>query len=102
MDAGFVDGINSRIGVRVGGEQCALGERVHLRGLGEEVHAIHLGHALVRQEQSDGIVARLQLAEGGQAGAAGICAHDAVAVRIAASQVALNGPEHLGVVIYGQ
>jgi hypothetical protein len=66
------------------------------------VHAIHLGHALIRKEQSYGIVARLQFAEGGQAGVAGICAHNAVAVRIAASQVALNGPEHLGIVIYGQ
>ena len=99
MHAGFVDGIDGGVGIRVGGEQGALGERVHLHGFGEEIHAVHLGHTLIRQQQRDGIVARFQFPQSGKPGASGIRAHDAVAIRVTAAQIALNGPEDLRVVI---
>ena len=50
VHAGFVDGIDGGVGIRVGGEQGALGERVHLHGFGKEVNAVHLGHALIRKQ----------------------------------------------------
>jgi len=100
VHAGLVDGIDGGVGIRVGSEQGALGERVHFHGFGEEIHAVHLGHALIRKQQGHGIVARFQFPQSGKAGASGIRAHDTVAVRIAAAQVALNGPKNFRVVIH--
>ncbi len=102
VHACLVDGVDGRVGVRIRGKQGALGERVHLHGFGKEIHAVHLGHALIGEQQSHGIVARFQFPQRGEAGASGIRAHDAVAIRIAAAQVALNGPQDFRVVIYCQ
>jgi len=60
-----------------------------------------LGHALIREQQSNGIVARFQFAQGRQAGGSGIRTHYAVAVRIAAAQVTLDRPQNFRVVIHG-
>ena len=99
VHAGFVDGVDGRVGVRIGREQSALGKRVHLHGFGEEIHAVHLGHTLIRQQQRDGIVARFQFPQSGKAGASGIRAHHAIAIRVTAAQIALNGPEDFRIVI---
>ncbi len=102
VHACLVDSINSRVGVRISGEQGALGERVHLHGFSKEIHAVHLGHALIGEQQSHGIVARFQFAQSGEAGASGIRAHDSIAIRIAAAQVPLNGAKDFRVVIHCQ
>src|SRR5205823_2340877 len=51
-----------------------------LHGFGEEADAVHLGHALVGQKKGHRIVASLEFAQGGNGGAAGVRAHDPVAV----------------------
>ena len=98
MDAGFVNGVDGSIGVRIGSEQGALGQRVHLHGFGKEIHAVHLRHALVREQQGHGVVASFQFPQSGKAGASRICAHDAIAV----PQITFNGPQDFRVVIYRQ
>jgi hypothetical protein len=58
-----------------------------------------LGHALVGEEKGYGIVAGFEFAKGGEGGAAGVGAHDAIAVRIVAAEVTLDGAEDLGVIV---
>ena len=70
-----------------------------LHGFGEEADAVHLGHALVGQKKGHRIVASLEFAQGGNGGAAGVRAHDPVAVRITAAQIALDGAQDLRVVV---
>ena len=65
MHAGFVDGVDGSVGIRIGREKGTLGERVHFHGFGKEIHAVHLRHALVREEQGHGIIARFQLPQRG-------------------------------------
>ena len=48
VHAGFVDGVDGSVGIRVCGQQGTLGKRVHLHGFGEEIYAVHLGHTLIR------------------------------------------------------
>jgi len=100
MYARLVDGVDGGIRIRVRRKQGPLGEGVHLHGFGEEIYAIHLGHALIGEKQGHGIVARFQFLQCGEAGTAGIRTHDAVAIRVPAAQVALNGPQDFRVVIY--
>ena len=57
VDAGFVDGVDGRAGVRIGGKQGALGERMKFHGFGEKADAVHLRHALVGKKEGDRIVA---------------------------------------------
>ena len=62
VDLGGVDGADGGFGVGVGGEQDALGLGVDGDGLLEEVDAGHAGHALVGEEEGDGLLALLKLA----------------------------------------
>ena len=101
MHASLVNGVDCGIRIGVGGQQGALGQRVHLHGFGEEIHAVHLGHALIREQQGHWIVACFQFAQSRQAGGSGIRAHDAVAIRITAAQITLDGPQYFRVVIHG-
>src|SRR5207253_3839037 len=52
----FVDGVDGRAGVRIGGKQGALGERMKFHGFGEKADAVHLRHALVGKKEGDRIV----------------------------------------------
>ena len=101
MDAGFIDGVDRGAGIRVSGEECALGEWMHFHGFGEETDAVHLRHALVGQEQGHGIVAGLEFTQSVEGGASGIRAHDAITVGVPAAQIALDGSENLGIIIDG-
>jgi hypothetical protein len=61
VDVRLIDGANRRIGVSVGGEQCPLriGKDVH--SFPQKRHSVHLGHALIRKQQSHALVPHLQL-----------------------------------------
>src|SRR2546421_8337210 len=72
---------------------------MQFHGFREEADAIHLRHALVSEKKRDGIVAGFEFAERGDGGAARVCTHDAIAVRIAAAQIALDGAQDLRVVV---
>src|ERR1700682_5896585 len=75
---------------------------MNVHGLGEETDAVHLRHALIGEQQGDGIVAGLELAQRGQRGAAGIRAHYAVTVGIMAAEIALDSAQHLRIVVHRQ
>ena len=101
VNFGFVDGIDSGVGVGVGGQQGTLGLGMNIHGLGEETYAIHVRHALIGKKQGDRIVSSFEFAQGAEAGAAGVGAHDAVFLRVVAAQVAFDGAEHFGIIING-
>jgi hypothetical protein len=71
-------------------------------GFGEKADAVHLRHALVGQQERDGVIASLKLAKGGKGGAAGAGAHDAIFVGIVAPKVALDSSQDLRVVVDGK
>jgi hypothetical protein len=71
-------------------------------GFGKKADPVHLGHALVRKQESDGIVAGLELAKSREGGAARVGAHNAIAVGIVAAKVSLDGSQDFGVVVDGQ
>ena len=63
IEPDVVDRPDGSLGVGVGREQNALGGREKRDGLAEELDAGHLRHALVHEEQRNGIIAELQLAQ---------------------------------------
>ena len=102
MDLDVIDGADRRVGVGVSREQRALCVRKQGHGFGQETHAIHLRHALIGQQQGHGIVASLQLAQGVERDLPRVCAQHAITVCIIVAQIALDGTQHFGVIIYRQ
>ncbi len=95
-----VDGANGRIGVRVSRQQGALGFRVKLDGLFQELHARHARHSLVHEEQRHGLVAEFQPLYGFKGRSAGIRGDDLVTVTVLAAQVALHGAQHIRIIVH--
>jgi hypothetical protein len=50
VHASFVDRVDGGIRICVRSQEGALGKRVHLHGFREEIHPVHLGHALVGKQ----------------------------------------------------
>ena len=93
VEADLVDRSNGDVGVGVGGQQDALRLGLERERLGEELGAGHRRHALVDEEQRHRIVALGQLAHDLERVGPGAGADDAVVVRVARAQVALDGPQ---------
>ncbi len=72
------------------------------RALLEHLDAAHAGHALVADDQGDGLVAGLELGQGVERGLAAGGAHDAVGGPILAAQVLDHGFQHAYVVVNRQ
>ena len=102
IEPDVVDRPDGGLGIGVGRQQDALGGREKLDGLAEELDAGHLRHALIRQEQRNGIVAELQLAQGIERSRAGIGAQDAVVLAVLAPQVSLDRGKDDAIVVYGE
>ncbi len=96
------DGVNALDGglsIGVGGEQYFAGLRIQLDGLGEELGAGHLRHALVDEKQRQGVVAALQFLDGLQGLTPRAGLDDPVLAAEVLPQIALHGTEHLRVVV---
>src|SRR5579859_6772036 len=102
VDAGRVDGLDGGVGVGVGGQQGALGGGEEIGGLGEETDAVEFGHALVGEEKRYRVVAGFKAAERVERFVSGGGAQDAVTLGVAATKIALDGLEHIGVVVNGE
>ena len=61
IDVGFVDGADRSIGIGVRGQQRALGVGKNPRCFLQKSDAVHVRHALVRQQQGHAVIAHLQL-----------------------------------------
>jgi hypothetical protein len=102
VDVDQVDGVDRRVGVGIRREQHPAGQReeVH-RGL-EELDAVHLGHAVVGQQQGNLVAAQLDLAQRLQRLVAGAGPDHPVPVPVPPPHVARDGPGHGQVVVDGQ
>jgi hypothetical protein len=96
-----VDRVDRRVRVRVRGQQHPPSTRVHVERLLQELDAVHLRHAVVRQDHRHEITAQLQLPQRVQRGLAGLRADDPVRRAVAAPQVPGDGPGHSRVVVHG-
>ena len=102
MDSGAVDRLNRRIGVRVGGQQDALGVGEKLHRLSEEFHPGHLRHPLIDQKQRHRIAPPLEPLQRLQGGRAGVSAQHSVVLGIPAAQVTLDRAQYFRVVVNRQ
>jgi hypothetical protein len=97
-----IDGLDSGIRIGVRRKQDAFRFRVQVDGPAYEIDTAHFRHALVGEKKRDGFVAAFQGFQGANRRGARLGPQDPVAIRVAYAQVALNGAEHLRVVINGQ
>ena len=68
----------------------------------QKVDAGHSGHALVGEEESDGVFALVELAADVQRGRPGGGADDAVVLTVVPAQVLDHGLQYAGVVVDGE
>jgi hypothetical protein len=94
-----VDSADGGFGVGVGGEQDAFGLGVEGHGLLQEVDAGHAGHALVGEEQGNGLFAVDKLLADVERGLAGGCTQDTIVLTVVAAQVLNHSFEYAGVVV---
>ncbi len=94
-----VDRGDRDLGVCVRGQQHPLRIRVDRARLGQELDAGHAGHPLIREKQRNRGAAQLQATNDVQRGLAAVRGDDPVLRPEPAAQVALDGPQHLGVVV---
>jgi hypothetical protein len=99
---GAVDGGDRRVRFSVGREQHPLRGREALTGLGEQRHPVHLGHALVGQDEGEGLVPRLQLFEDPQTGRARLGTQDPVVLAVTLTQIARHRAQHVGIVVHDE
>jgi len=59
-------------------------------------------HALIREDQGHGIVARFQLAQGRETGVSRLGAHNSIFLSVVPTEVTLDRSQHFGIVIDGQ
>ena len=102
IEPDVVDRPDGSLGISVGREQDTFSGREKRDGLAEEFDAGHLRHALIHEEQRNGIIAELQLAQGIERGRAGIGAQNAVVFAVMAPQVSLDRGEDDAIVVYGE
>ncbi len=91
MQLDFVDRLNGRVGIGVGRQQYAASVGIDLHGLGQELDAVHLWHAVIDQQQRHRIVALLQPPQQIERRRSGIRAQDTILLRIFAAKIALDG-----------
>ena len=94
-----VDGTDGGVDVRVSRQEDALGVRKQLQRLLQELHARHLGHAVVREEHGDVLLGQPKLAQDLERGTAGFGAHHSKALRVLAAQVAGYGLRDRGIIV---
>ena len=102
VNLGGVDGPDGGFGIGVRGEEHTLGVREHGHGLLQEVDAGHAGHALVGEEEGNGLLALDQLAADVEGRGAQGGAQDAIALAVVAAQILHHSFEYAGVVVDGE
>jgi hypothetical protein len=80
----------------------ALGVGEEFGGLGEETYTVEFGHALVGEEEGDGVVAGFEAVESVEGFVGGGGAKNTVAFRITAAKIAFDGLKDIGVVVNGE
>src|SRR6202030_1942874 len=83
-------------------KQCPLCFRKYLAGFLQENDTVHLWHTLIRKEKGNPVVADFQPLEEIERPFRGIAAHDAILSAVLRSQIALDRPQDIGIVVDGQ
>ena len=98
----LVDGLHRCFDVRVGREQDAPRQRVHLARFGEHFAPQHAGHALIADQHGQRIAAALQFAGGGQRLLSRRRAHHRVVLPVPGAEIATHSGEHLRIVVHDE
>ena len=99
VDVGPVDGPDGRLGVGVGRQQYPARLWVQLLGPLQELHPVHLGHAMIGKKHRHGFVALLKLIQNAKRFRTRFSPKHTVIFGILTPQIALDRPQHIGIVI---
>ena len=97
-----VDGVDRGMGVGVGGQQHAAGQRVDVHRLFEELDTAHTGHPVVGDEHRHRVAAQLEFVEGLEGVRPGFGPDNAITLAVMAAQIACDRAGDRGVVVDGQ
>lgn len=86
-----VDGVDCSVGVGVRGQQHSSRIGVQVHRLFEELHAVHLRHAIVRQQHGHGLTAQLQFLEGIEGLGPRFGTDDSVVLAVVTAKIAGDG-----------
>jgi DNA-binding NarL/FixJ family response regulator len=99
VNFGGVDGANGGLSVGVGRQQDSFRVRIDGEGLLKKIHASHSRHALVGEEESDDVVAFLQLVADVERGGTRCSANYAIVLAIVTAQILDYSFKHADVVV---
>ena len=88
--------------VRVGGEQDPPRQRIHLARPGEHFAPRHARHALIADDEGEGIPAGFQFAGGRQRLLSRCRAHHRVVLPVPGAEIATHSGEYLWIVVHDQ
>jgi len=88
---GRVDGCDRSLRVGVGRKKRPLCSGESLASIGQELHAVHHGHALIRKDERYRVAALLELIQHFNTGCTGIGAHNAILFAILFAQITRDG-----------
>jgi hypothetical protein len=84
VEVHHVDRLDRGLGVGVGGEQHAAGVWIQVHGLLQELHAVHLRHAVVGEERRDVVAPQSQVTDALDSLGRGVGPDDAIGLAVAA------------------
>jgi hypothetical protein len=97
-----IDRADGRICVGIGGQKRALGIGKNLPRSLQKTDAIHLGHALVGEKQGNSVIADFQFLKKIKRPARRIAAQHAIVSAVFGTEVPLNRPQYIRIVINRQ
>jgi hypothetical protein len=102
VEAGLIDGADRGVRIRISREQSPLRRGKDSHRLLQKFHTVHARHALVGQQQGNAVIAHFQLLQQIERPFGRIASYDPVFSAVLRTQIALDRPQHIGVVIYAQ
>ena len=99
MDPRRVDGTDRGLRIGIRRQQHAAGVRVDILNLAQQIDSSHAGHALVADDEGEGVASLLQLAGGVQGRLPGASTQDPVLLAVMASQILDDRLQNTGVVV---
>ena len=97
-----IDRLDGGLGIGIRREQHSLGVGIELHGFHHGIDPVHLRHAMIDQQERDGIIALLQSPEQIQRGDSRLGSQDAVTIVVTLAQIAFDRSEYIGIVVNGQ
>ena len=94
-----VDGVDRGVGVGVGSQQHAARQREQVHRLFEELDTAHLRHAVVGDEDRNGLATQLEFLESIERVGPRLGPHDPIFLAVVSAQITGDRAGHRGIVV---